>query len=307
MESKNKNDFKLDFIGIGAAKCATTWVYQCLLEHPRICGPYRKELNFFITKKPTWGNTNIEHRKYLYNRGISYYKKYFSHCMANAVKGEYSVSYFNGPGAAQLIKKHFPNVKLLVCLRDPVKRAYSHYLFAKEFLLLEKSQTFEEALKNHPEIYIEWSMYYKQLKNYLELFPKKNIGIFLIEDLKKNPVTFMKKIYEFLGVENDFVPPSAFEKENVAKKTKSKFVKKIINEIAKASIFLRKLHLYFIVDFLRKLGVENLVVYINNKLNIESFQKPPLNPVTERYLRNIFREDIEKLESLLKRDLSLWK
>lgn len=307
MEGKNKNDFKLDFIGIGAAKCATTWVYRCLLEHPQICGPYKKELNFFITKDPTWGTTNIEHHKYLYNKGISYYKKYFSHCMTNTVKGEYSVSYFSDPGAAKLIKKHFPDIKILVCLRDPVKRAYSHYLFAKEFLLLEKSQTFEEALKNHPEVYIEWSMYYKQLKNYLDLFPKKNIGIFLIEDLKKNPVIFIQKIYEFLGVKKDFVPLLAFKKENMAKRTKSQFVKKIMNEIATASVFFKKLRLYFIVDFLRKLGMENLVVYINNKLNIESFQKSPLSPITERYLRDIFREDVEKLENLLKRNLSIWK
>ncbi len=44
---KPNNDFKIDFIGIGATKSGTTWIAQCLKEHPQICGSSIKEINFF--------------------------------------------------------------------------------------------------------------------------------------------------------------------------------------------------------------------------------------------------------------------
>ena len=61
MNQKNRN-FKVDFIGIGAPRCGTTWIAKCLSEHPQICLSSVKETDFF--------------GKY-YRKGLSYYKSFF--------------------------------------------------------------------------------------------------------------------------------------------------------------------------------------------------------------------------------------
>jgi Sulfotransferase domain len=304
----NKNDFKVDFIGIGAAKCATSWAYKCLIEHPQVCGPLKKELHFFLQEKPPFSIGLEEHSKFLYKKGISFYAKYFNHCKKNSIKGEFSVSYIADPNAASLIKKHFPDIKIIAILRDPTKRAYSLYWFAKEFRLREKNATFEDALKNKSDAYIKSGMYYQQLKPYLNLFPRENIGIFFVDDLKKDPKEFIQKMYKFLDVNESYIPPSIDMKENAAKSTRFKVVKKIIESgVSGASNLFKKIHIYFIVDYLRKLNIENFIYTINNKINVKSFVKPPINPETEKKLRKIFKRDIEMVEKITNKNLNNWK
>jgi len=301
---------KVDFVGIGAAKCATTWIYTCLLEHPRIWGPYIKEMNFFVTKKNQLSGKSLEHYKLLYNKGIESYLERFKHCPANSVKGEISVSYLNDPGAAELIKHYFPDVHILVFLRDPVKRAYSHYWFTRKFTLKEKNESFEKALKNKDgyENYIDGGMYYKHLKKYYDIFPKENIGVFFMDDLKKDPVKFIQDIYKFLGVDHSFVPPSIRKKENESSEAKWKFLSHAIDYVVDRFYALLKItHLYFVKDMAIKLGLQRLIYFIFYKVNVRSFKRPPINPMTEKKLRDLFLADIECLEKLTSRDLSSWK
>ena len=296
---------KIDFIGIGAAKCATTWLYRCLIEHPDICGPQIKEVNYFLTKKhPLYTEEEFENRKMLFKNGLESYLNFFSHCSENSIKGEISVSYMSDPGSAKKIHETFPDVKIIAVLRDPVKRAHSFYWFARDFMLREKNKTFEDALENNPEIYINWGMYYKQLKPYFDLFPRENIGVFFVDDLKKDSVKFTQDVYKFLGADDKFIAPSAQKKENAASKVKFKWVRGLIDGAVK---LLYKLKLGVLIEFLKKLGFQELVYFIHYKLNVSKIKKPELNPETGKKLRDIFREDIDKLEKLLSKDLSGWK
>jgi hypothetical protein len=299
--SKNR----IDFIGIGAAKCVTTWVYRCLLDHPQICGSYIKEVNYFLTKKhPLYSEQEFENKKLLFKDGLKSYLNFFSHCQLDSIKGEISVSYMTDPGAARLIYDNFPDAKILVFLRDPVKRAFSYYNFARDFMLREKNPTFEEALENNPEIYIDWGMYYKHLRLYLDLFPKENIGIFFTDDIKDNQINFIQNVYRFLGVTDKFIPPSAQKHENVANRVKFIFLRKIIDFSVG---LLYRLRLGFSVDILKKIGLQRAVYYFNYKINVEKTEKPEIKKGTEERLRSLFKEDIEKLEKLTGRNLFSWK
>jgi hypothetical protein len=305
-----KDNGGVDFIGIGAGRCATTWVYTCLLEHPRICGPYVKELNFFITKKNPMPEKSFEHYKLLYNKGIESYLKSFKHCPADSVKGEISVAYLLDPGAAELIKKYFPNTKILVFLRDPVKRAYSHYWFAKKFKLTEKSETFKEAIKKEVsyEHYIDDGMYYKHLKKYYDVFPKENIGVFFMDDLEKDPVKFIQNVYKFLGVDSNFVPPSVKKRANSAREVRWKFLRSAMHySVDRFYAFLNFTRFYSIKDIAIRIGLQNMIYRISCKVNVTSFKKPLLDPITEEKLRKLFLADIANLEKLTGRDLSSWK
>jgi hypothetical protein len=305
-----KNDLKVDFIGIGSAKCATTWVYRCLIEHPQICGNYVKELNFFLTRRNPFSEEVFDHYKHLYHDGINSYLERFEDCPKDSVKGEISVHYISDPGTPGYIHKYFPNVKILVFLRDPVKRAYSYYWYARKFTLKEKNKSFEEALndKISYELYINRGMYYKHLKRYYDIFPRQNIGVFLIDDLKKDPVKFMQKVYDFLQVDANFIAPSCSRKENTARVVKFIWVRKVMEWLVyRFYDFLRLTRLYIIKDLAIKLGLQKFIYYTYNQINVESFKKPPINPETEKRLREIFREDINNLEKLINRDLGNWK
>ena len=98
-----------DFIGIGASKAASSWIFSCLKEHPEICVSSKKEINFF--NKP-----------YNYNKGIEHYKSFFKHCPKKSIKGEFTPNYINSTQVPQLIHKHFPNVKIIACLRNPIDK-----------------------------------------------------------------------------------------------------------------------------------------------------------------------------------------
>src|SRR6056297_2233099 len=115
--NKERENFSPDFIGIGAMKAATSWIYKCLIEHPEVCGSSKKELHFFD-------------RPQNYKKGIDYYISFFKHCPQDKAKGEYTPNYLYSPATPELISRHFPNVKIIVCLRNPAERAWSHYLFS---------------------------------------------------------------------------------------------------------------------------------------------------------------------------------
>ena len=63
------------FIGIGAQRTGTSWLYACMYEHPQVCMP-RKEINFF-SRERNW------------KRGYEWYERVFAECPADAVVGEF--------------------------------------------------------------------------------------------------------------------------------------------------------------------------------------------------------------------------
>jgi len=302
------DNIKVDFIGIGAAKCATTWVHKCLLEHPQICLPYVKESFFFVTKPFPSAGEPLKEFKPVYNKGTAWYLERFDHCPAKSIKGELSALYLTDPGASYLIKQYFPDVKILVFLRDPVKRAYSHYWFKKKVTFKEKKETFEEAIKNNYEAYIDGGMYYRHLRKYYDIFPKENIGIFWVDDLEKDPVRFIQSVYGFLGVDNSFIPPSARRRTNAAREIRSQFLNRTIDSLVYTFYkFLKFTRLHFLRDVVIGIGLQKGFNYILLKVNVKSFDKPLLDPTTEEMLRKLYLEDIRNLEKLTTRDLSAWK
>ncbi len=160
---------KIDFIGIGAAKSGSSWIAACLSEHPQINVPADKSLFFFNAeygneyKKDNWTN---------YYKGVDWYLKHFDSMEAGKIRGEFGVSYLNDPVACKRIKKHFPETKILVTLRNPSDMVYSLYWYADSTVEIEVPETFEKAVKE--EFYLDRGKYQKHLKRYYKKFPKKN-------------------------------------------------------------------------------------------------------------------------------------
>ena len=128
------------FIIIGAQRCGTTSLYDYLSHHPQIIPSPVKELFYFDD---------------YYTRPIEWYKSFFPtkkeqeklerDLVASVITGEASPSYFFHPYAAKRIKETLPQIKLILVLRDPIERAYSHYTHIKR--VNREPLSFEEAIE----------------------------------------------------------------------------------------------------------------------------------------------------------------
>lgn len=184
------NTFRLpNFLVLGVPKSATTWLHCCLMEHPEIFTAKTKEIEFF-------------NRHFSFNK----YKKHFTGWNKEKVGGEVSINNFQSLTAPKKIAEALDkdSVKLIVMLREPISRALSHYgnMLAKG----RAARTFNEAIHS-PHFYDHWvekghyDIYYE---NYLKYFRKDQIHIVLFENIKVDPLLELRKVFRFLGVNEDF-------------------------------------------------------------------------------------------------------
>jgi len=297
-----ENNFKVDFIGIGATKSGSTWIFECLKEHPQICGSSKKEIHFFDKSEN-------------YNKGLDYYESFFKHCISEKIKGEFTSTYIDSPleaGIPLRIHKHFPKAKLIVCLRDPIERAYSHYkssIYTKG--QLSTYADFSKAIENHK--LVKKGFYYKHLKKYFDIFPRENILVLIYEDIKKDSARFIQEIYNFLGVETQFVPPSIEKRIGFTGRSMSSFripflsisLYKTVRSLNRSGKFFR---------FLKKIGLKFLykkVVNWNRKIEGQNISDPSVKKIidfdTQTKLYQTYKNDINNLERLIGKDLSHWK
>jgi len=294
MRFKNSK-FAPDFIGIGMRKCGTTWLAEMLKAHPEVGFSREKEVSFFNN---IWALVEKPQKSKLETEGIESYEKYFN---KGRVIGEWSVTYAADPNVAERIKHYFPDVKILVSLRNPVERAVSFYNHAKNVRLIDESKNFEEAIKKHTD-YIGGGMYYPQLKLYFDLFPKEQIKIILLDDIEKDSRAVVRDLYNFLGVDSSFVPEGINEKTNVSRKVRYKFFYKLVVTIL--------LHFKNLVPknarpYARIFGKKKILSSIDRHTS-QPFESPPLKEKTRRHLLEVFKPDIERTAKLIDRDLSAW-
>ncbi|PIR43012.1 hypothetical protein COV24_05160 [candidate division WWE3 bacterium CG10_big_fil_rev_8_21_14_0_10_32_10] len=292
-------DFKLDFIGIGAPRSGTTWVYNCLKEHPQIQMSFEKEISFF-------NDTGGMFHNYIdsnYKKGLNWYIKQFPIYNKNKKFGSFTVFYLYDKKAAQRIKKHFPNTKIIVVLRNPVDRTYSHYWWYKKgYFEIEKSGSFEEAIVNNPE-YVERSKYYKYLKRYYKIFGKDKIHVIIFYDIVNRPRKVIRDLYKFLNVDHTYTPLTLRTKVNTAKKTKYKLITHTINTIK----YLRVIHLGFLIDIFKPTIIYKKVNELLVNRGTEEYKYERMKNSTRKMLKKEFLPDIEKLEKLIGRDLGIWE
>ncbi len=288
---------KLKFIGIGAYRSGTTWLTQCLREHPDVCIPQLKELEFF--------NKKYENGKFLYSnydKGLGWYEEQFRECDASVSNwGEFSNAYLYDKDAPKLIKDMLPDIKLILCLRNPVDRAYSDYLwdklnFSKE---IHKNNNLDEIKKG---IYIEHSLYGNHIKNYLDFFDASNVHVIIFDSIAKKPQETIDNVCKFLGIKS-FTPLSLEKKVNPAAKAKFKS----LTYLFKLRKKIEEKNLGIIIDLLKRIGLYSLLQDIYVKINRKPIKKRPLTALQREELKSLFLSDIEKTESLLGIDLSIWK
>jgi len=270
-----------NFLVIGAPRCGTTWIDENLRRHPDIYMPPKKELHFFDRH---------------YERGIEHYEACFSGWKGEKAVGEATPDYLHGlytshgQEISALIAKHLPHAKLIVSLRNPVERAYSHFLNVKAKHAHNLGLTFEEKLRKvrgGAEI-IREGFYAEHLSRYYARFPRHNILVLLYDELVADPRAFLQRIYRFLGVDPAFESPAIGARINMA--------------VGKKHLA-RSRALWHLSRALSRFGAHRLSERIR-RLNARP--EPEMDDETRRRLIEIYREPNKELERLLGRDLSHW-
>ena len=224
------------FLIIGATKAGTTSLHHYLSQHPDIFMLPQKETNFFAQDSALCLMDRTV-------RSEEEYKELFKDAGGAKAIGETSPAYLAVPDSPKLIKKMIPDAKMIVILRDPIERAYSHYLMRRR-QGKELRETFEECLAvddlDPMRSYKSRGFYGEQLERYRKEFPADRLKIFLYEDFVGDPLRVVREICTFLEVNAAFTPDMK-EKYNVnppAEKPMSKETDELLKNLYREDIAL---------------------------------------------------------------------
>lgn len=202
---------------VGGQRCGSSSLYEYMVAHPLIARSAVKEIHYYDNN---------------YQRGASWYRAYFPtrlYARLTAMRlgreplvGDATPYYMAHPHAPGRIAKEHPSAKILVVLRNPVDRAYSHF-FHERGIGHEPLEIFEDALDREPErlkgqeermltdpkyysfahqnfSYVTRGCYAQQLERLFTLFPRGNVRVLSSGELSKDTARTMAGVFEFLGL-----------------------------------------------------------------------------------------------------------
>lgn len=295
-----KKDQKIDFFIVGAPKCGTTSMHNYLRQNPLIYLPEVKDRPFF--GNDIYQDMDEESHSKIYIKRNSY-----------QTMGETCVWYLKSRSAQKQIKKHNSEAKIIIMLRSPVDVLYSHHsemLFSKA----EREKDFMKALVEEKERKVHDNMtgydhfgrtftYYSdvvkfasQVTRYFDAFGKNNVHVIIFEDFTSDTKSSYQKTLRFLEISNNFVPK--FQKHNPNKISKHGYLQGLITQ---PPLWLRQYAHKYLPYKLRHLIVKKTI-----QLNTKYKPRKKMSPKDHAILTNQFSREINKLERLLDRDLSMW-
>jgi|SRR5690625_605973 len=285
-----------NFFILGAAKAGTTTLYETLRRHPEVFMSFEKETQFFFNDQK-------------YARGMEFYlNRYFVDAGGYPARGEASPSYFQSPAtvAPRLRDSLSPdNLRFIVILRDPVERAWSHYLhrrrvYAEKYAFVEAMAHEEERLVRDPALWVGYyrdGLYGKLVTEWFRYFRRDQFLFLDYEDLHQGRDTMLEQICLHLNVN----PKAQWPKEVVSNAAGVPRNRLFMKTLQKPRPYLRIFKK--VIDKDRISRVRRRL----NRLNTRVQAKPAMDAELARWLRRQYAPDIERLESLLGREFEHWK
>src|SRR5690348_277983 len=283
-----------NFFIVGTPKAGTTSLYHYLDEHPDIFMSPIKETNYFSYEE-------IKSQGLFYNEEhintLAQYEQQFKDAKNESAIGEASVSYLYYASVPSKIKEFNPDARIIIVLRNPVDRGFSHYLMDKRLGFVNLS--YEDIVweRNiHPKSqlyyqqYIGLGQYYEQVKRYLTIFGEKQVKILLYEDIIRDIEKVVKELFMFLNVNCDFSPDTN-QQHNVYTSPKNFFIQKLYAQKKFRTVA-------------KKIFGENIQQQLKNVFFKQD--KPELDKKLKQDLIQIYKENIYKTSDLLKTDLTYW-
>jgi hypothetical protein len=290
-----------NFFIVGAAKSGTTSLHEYLA---RINGIYMspiKEPNFFLEEVgPLYGHLLEAHfadeREYL---------SLFKPKHGETILGESSVTYLCDDKAAGRIHDKVPDARIVIILRDPIERAYSHFLHHLKYGF-ETSFDFLEAIKSDynkerkgigfAHMYIEYGLYSHQIQRYFDLFGRSRVKVIIYEDefRPKTKETVQDVVY-FLGLNNRVPDEVVREVFNISSVSGSlevprsravSMMNNLVRSIRGNNVFLKNL-------------IHPVSSVVWRRFLVTNKEKPPLAGNAVKFLKEIYRADVQELPKIL--------
>lgn len=295
-----------NFLIIGTAKAGTTSLYHYLKQHPEIYMSPKKEPRFFAFegRKPAFkGPGDQTHINTTTVTSLDDYKALFSSAKHERAIGEASVIYlYYCETASSCIKRYIPDTKLIVILRNPVDRAFSAFTHLVRDGY-ERLTDFDQAIEEEGRrIASNWTpmwhytrrgFYYHQLRRYFQLFDRERIGVWLYEDFKSDPLAVLQEIFGFLEVDDSFAPDTSL-RYNPSGVPKNRPLQTALARLSRIKPYLHP-------------RLSDAAVRIATKVRRWNMDAPAqLSSQSRKRLIEVFRSDIEKLQELIRRNLSAW-
>jgi Sulfotransferase domain len=221
----------ISFLIIGAQKGGTSSLFEYMRRHPQIHMPPEKEIEFFNRDRAfhrgwDWYLTKVTRGgppDAICGEASTYY---MSGCLRSAPDDEHREprgSLYDAESREEIIprriKQFLPDIKLICVLRDPVARAYSAY----RMMALERidSRSFDEAIDHlltpsaldrartvstKTNDYVVKGEYCRVLAGFLRIFSREQLMVIFTDELAELPAKTLSMVFEFVGVEADFVP-----------------------------------------------------------------------------------------------------
>lgn len=305
-----------DFLIVGAAKSGTTSLYHYLEQHPEVYFSPVKEPLFFCSVNESQASLEKE----LYPlpldkvvRNFDDYKALFSAVNDEQAVGEASVYYLlDHKKTIKNIKQYLPQwqqLKIIIILRNPVDASFSHYQMYTQYLKNFRGHkdvlSFEESLDAEAQRIkdgymalspFHWFFYYEQVKDYMDNFA--NVRIFLQTDLRDDPDRLIADIFDFIGVDNTFVPDFKTERYNVSGVPRSGFLYRFLISDGIIRKMLRPVLRLFLSPKRKQ--------WLLQKIWQKNLKKISMEPEIRKRLIALYRDDIQRLEKLIDKDLSAW-
>lgn len=180
-----------DFLGIGAQKAGTTWLYRNLRKHPDLYLPEQKELHYF-----DWH----------FHQPLRSYARHFQ-AAGDRRKGELTPGYgILPPERVAFVRRLLPDLRLLLLLRNPIERAWSQALMN---LVTGPGRPFDDvplqAFVDHfrSERSVARGDYLLTVDTWLRYFPEDRLFIGFFDDITTRPRELLTDVFRHLSVSTD--------------------------------------------------------------------------------------------------------
>lgn len=275
------------FIIIGAPKSGSTTLYHGLRQHPALFMSAEKEPRYFcyLAVREARGS-EPRNPAFFPVRTEDAYRRLFADADGHRT-GEASVSYLEIPGTAEVIARHRPDARLIAILRNPVDRAFSHYLMNVRGG--DQRRSFEDALAD--ETYLRTGLYTRHLAHYRQHFADDQLFVCLTDDLKQDPLGLLRRIYAFLGVDPAFEPDLSFQ-HNVGGAPRSRLLNALMTQAR-------------LNEWVKRRLPEPAVRWMI-RLKRTNYAAVDLPPELRERLADYYRAEVGALGRALDRDLSHW-
>jgi hypothetical protein len=210
-----------------------------------------------------------------------------------------------------------PRLRLVVALRDPIERAVSAYFHLMKtglFPVLEIERGMSAILEGSLEVQwpvsktvIEWGLYHRHLQTYLRYFPREQLCVLLYDDLKTAREATLRRLFEFVGVDPQFVPANVPEKPMPGAYSMTRLrILRFLQPLQSALIADRSRVLRHRGWIGRSSGAVVQAVDRFVLARVFPAKRPELPPALHARLAERFRNDVSSLADFLQRDLSAW-